>query len=94
MECCECHKEALSVRKMFPMAVATSIDALAVGVRFAFLGVEIWSSVGCIGLTTFLFSAVGVKLGGTFGARYKSKAELAGGIILLLIGLKILLEHI
>ena len=94
MECCECHKEALSVRKMFPMAVATSIDALAVGVSFAFLDVEIWSSVGCIGLTTFLFSAVGVKLGSTFGARYKSKAELAGGIILLLIGLKILFEHI
>ena len=94
VECCECGKKALSARKMFPMAVATSIDALAVGISFAVLDVDIWSSVGCIGLTTFIFSAVGVKIGSTFGTRYKSKAELAGGIILLLIGLKILIEHI
>ena len=75
------------------MAVATSIDALAVGVGFAFMNVEIWSAATTIGITTFAFSFVGVKIGGVFGARYKSKAELAGGIILILIGLKILLEH-
>lgn len=92
--CAECDKKALSARSMLPMAVATSIDALAVGVGFAFLGVDIWSSVTCIGITTFVLSAVGVKLGSRFGARYKSKAELAGGIILILIGLKILLEHL
>ncbi len=92
--CTECDKKALSVRSMFPMAVATSIDALAVGVGFAFLNVDIWSSVICIGITTFVLSAVGVKVGSLFGSRYKSKAELAGGIILICIGLKILLEHL
>ena len=91
--CAECEKRALSARSMFPLAVATSIDALAVGVSFAFLDVEIWSSVTCIGITTFVLSGVGMKLGSRFGARYKSKAELAGGIILIAIGLKILLEH-
>ena len=92
-ECEGCEKEALSARKMFPMAVATSIDALAVGVSFAFLSVDIWTSALTIGVTTFLFSFWGVKIGNIFGARHKSKAELAGGIILILIGLKILLEH-
>lgn len=84
---------ALSARRMFPLAVATSIDALAVGVSFALLSVDIWSSAFYIGLTTFLFSFVGVKVGAIFGTRYKSKAEFAGGIILIAIGLKILLEH-
>ena len=92
-ECEGCENEALSARKMFPMAVATSIDALAVGVSFAFLCVDIWSSALIIGITTFLFSFGGVKIGNIFGARHKSKAELAGGVILILIGLKILLEH-
>lgn len=92
--CEECEKEALSARKMFPMAVATSIDALAVGVSFAFLNVDIWTSALAIGITTFVFSFGGVKIGNIFGARHKSKAELAGGIILILIGLKILLEHL
>ena len=92
-ECEGCEKEALSARKMFPMAVATSIDALAVGVSFAFLSVDIWTSALIIGITTFLFSFGGVMIGNIFGARHKSKAELAGGIILILIGLKILLEH-
>lgn len=92
-ECKGCNDRPLSARKMLPMAVATSIDALAVGVGFAFLGVDIWSSALLIGLTTFVLSVVGVKIGNLFGARYKSKAELAGGIILILIGLKILLEH-
>lgn len=93
-EGCEgCEERAFAPRKMFPMAVATSIDALAVGVSFAFLGVNIWLSAATIGITTFLFSFVGVKIGNIFGARYKSGAELTGGIILILIGLKILLEH-
>lgn len=92
-ECVECTDNPLAARKMLPMAVATSIDALAVGVSFAFLGVDIWGAAATIGVTTFLFSAVGVKIGNIFGARYKSKAEVAGGIILILIGLKILLEH-
>ncbi|MBQ5931286.1 MAG: manganese efflux pump [Tidjanibacter sp.] len=88
-----CSTNELSARKMFPMAVATSIDALAVGVSFAFLAVDIWTSALAIGVTTFVLSFVGVKVGNIFGAKYKSKAELAGGIILILIGLKILLEH-
>ena len=92
-ECEGCEKEALSARKMLPMAVATSIDALAVGVSFAFLSVDIWTSALTIGVTTFLFSFGGVKIGNIFGAHHKSKAELAGGVILILIGLKILLEH-
>ncbi len=91
-ECCE-NTNPVSAKKMLPMAVATSIDALAVGVSFAFLKVDIWGAATAIGATTFVLSVVGVKLGGVFGARYKSKAELAGGIILILIGLKILLEH-
>lgn len=77
------------------MAIATSIDALAVGITFALLpSVNIWLAVGLITLVTFCFSAVGVKLGSIFGAKYKSKAELAGGIILVFMGLKILLEHL
>ena len=92
-ECEGCEKEALSARKMLPMAVATSIDALAVGVSLAFLNVDIWSSALIIGITTFVLSFWGVKIGNIFGTRHKSKAELAGGIILILIGLKILLEH-
>ena len=82
-----------SVRTMFAMAVATSIDALAVGVSFAFLKVNIWESVLIIGVVTALFSAVGVLIGNFFGARWKSKAEFAGGFILIAMGLKILLEH-
>ena len=83
-----------SFKTMLSMAVATSIDALAVGVSFAFLKVDIWSAILVIGVTTAAFSAAGVLVGNVFGARYKSKAELAGGIILVAIGLKILLEHI
>ena len=79
---------------MLPLAIATSIDALAVGVSFAFLKVNIWSSVLIIGITTFVLSAFGVKIGFSFGTRFKKKAELAGGIILILIGFKILMEHL
>ena len=80
--------------QMFPLAVATSIDALAVGVSFAFLRVSIIPAVSFIGVTTFALSLAGVKIGNVFGARFKSKSEMAGGIILILIGLKILLEHL
>ena len=81
-------------RAMLPLAVATSIDALAVGVTFAFLKVLILPAVTFIGVTTFLLSAVGVRVGAVFGARFRSGAELAGGVILVLMGLKILVEHL
>lgn len=82
-----------SFKTMLSLAVATSIDALAIGVSFAFLRVNIWTSVLIIGLTTGAFSAVGVVVGKWFGCRYKSKAEFAGGFILVAMGVKILLEH-
>ena len=82
------------VKTMLLLAVATSIDALAVGVTFAFLHFALRPSAGLIGVTTFLLSAAGIYVGAAFGARFKSAAELAGGIILILIGLKILLEHL
>ncbi len=82
-----------SVRTMFLMAVATSIDALAVGVSFAVLSVDIWSAMAIIGVTTFILSIVGLKIGNIFGCRYKCKAEFFGGFILLLLGTKILVEH-
>lgn len=85
---------SFGIGNMFILAVATSIDALAVGITFAFLQVNILAAVCIIGLTTFIFSAAGVKIGSVFGSRYKSGAETAGGIILILIGLKILLEHL
>ncbi len=78
---------------MLPLAVATSIDALAVGVTFACLRVEILPAIAIIGTTTLLLSGAGVKLGSAFGARYKAGAELAGGVVLILMGTKILLEH-
>lgn len=97
-ECCCCadeHNADLGVKTMFVMAVATSIDALAVGISLAMAGgVNIWLSVLLIGLTTFSFSAAGVKIGSLFGAAFEKKAQLAGGLILVLIGLKILLEHL
>lgn len=86
--------DSLGIKTMFLLAIATSIDALAVGVTFAFLQVAIIPAVSFIGIITFLLSAVGVKVGNHFGLKYKTKAELAGGIILLCIGLKILLEHL
>lgn len=85
---------SLGVKTMFLMAVATSIDALAIGVTFAFLEVNILFAVSCIGITTLLLSVLGVKIGNVFGIRYKSRAEAAGGVILILLGLKILLEHL
>ncbi len=86
--------ENSSQLQMLPLAVATSIDALAVGVSFACIQVEIWSSALIIGLTTFAFSIAGVKIGNVFGSKFEKEAEIVGGIILILIGLKILLEHL
>lgn len=83
-----------SWHSMLPMAIATSIDALAVGVSFAFLQVDIVPAVSFIGTVTFVLSGIGVKVGSVFGAKYKSKAELAGGLALILMGAKILLEHL
>ena len=91
---CENESDSLDIKTMFLLAVATSIDALAVGITFAFLKVNIAAAVSFIGITTFIISAAGVKIGNIFGTKYKSKAELAGGIILILLGLKILLEHL
>lgn len=85
---------AMDVKTMLLLAVATSIDALAVGVTFAFLQVQIVPAITFIGVVTFVFSAVGIKIGSIFGTKYKSKAEFVGGVILILIGLKILLEGI
>ena len=91
-ECCTLNPD-FSPKTMLAMAVATSIDALAIGVSFAFLKVNIWLAVPFIGLTTGIFSAAGIYIGNLFGNRYKSKAEVAGGIILVAMGLKILLDH-
>ena len=86
--------DSFDVKTMLLLAIATSIDALAVGVTFAFLAVNIVPAVSFIGVITFVFGFAGIKIGNVFGTKYKSKAELAGGVILILIGLKILLEHL
>ncbi len=93
---CDCGDHAdLSVKTMFVMAVATSIDALAVGISLAMAGdVNIWIAITLIGITTFALSALGVKIGNIFGSRFEKKAQMAGGIILILLGVKILLEHL
>lgn len=93
-ECEECAEEDFSFKAMLPLAIATSIDALAVGVTFAFLKVNIFTAIIIISVTTFFISMGGVKIGNIFGSKYKSKAEIAGGCILILMGLKILLEHL
>lgn len=85
---------SLAFQAMLVLAVATSIDALAVGVTFAFLHVNVWQAIVCIGAVTFLLSMVGVKVGNVFGVRYKAKAEATGGVILILLGLKILMEGV
>lgn len=85
---------ALGFKPMLLMAIATSIDALAVGVTFAFLAVRIIPAVALIGFTTLLLSAAGVRLGSVFGAKYQRRAEMLGGCVLILLGLKILLEHL
>lgn len=110
-EACSCNasgggscSDALDVKTMFVMAVATSIDALAIGVTFAMVPVNVLPAasefintligVGCIGVITFALSCLGVKIGNVFGAKYEKKAELAGGMILVCLGLKILIEHL
>ncbi|MBE6750287.1 MAG: manganese efflux pump [Ruminococcaceae bacterium] len=91
----EIGKADFSCKTMFPMAIATSIDALAIGITFALLpDVNIVAAVSFIGATTFILSALGVKLGHIFGAKYKSGAEFAGGAILIILGIKILVEHL
>ena len=84
----------LDHKKLFLMAIATSIDALAIGVTFAFLETAILPAIGIIGCTTFCISVAGVAVGCWFGARYKQRAEITGGVILVLLGCKILLEHL
>lgn len=91
---CEKKDESVGFKTMIVLAVATSIDALAAGISFAFLKVNILAAVGFIGIITLSLSIVGVKIGNVFGCRYKSKAEFAGGVILVLMGVKILLEHL
>jgi len=92
---CEEHDADLSFRTMFIMAVATSIDALAVGISLAMAGnVNIWIAITLIGVITFAMCALGVKIGNIFGSRFEKKAQVAGGVILILLGTKILLEHL
>ena len=86
--------DSFTFRTMLPLAIATSIDALAMGVTFAFLQVQIVPAVLFIGVITFVLSAIGLKVGNVFGAKYKSRAELFGGVVLVLMGVKILLEHL
>ncbi len=93
---CDCEdksRRGFGTITMFTLAVATSIDALAIGITFAFFKVAIIPAVITIGITTILFSVAGLKIGNIFGCKYKSQAELLGGVILILIGLKILIEH-
>ena len=94
-ECCNNQNGDFGVKTMFVMAIATSIDALAIGVSMALAGnVNIWIAIALIGVTTCVTSALGVKIGNVFGAKFEKKAQAAGGIILILLGLKILLEHL
>lgn len=86
--------DAMDFKTMFVLSIATSIDALAMGISFAALHVEIFSAVSVIGIATFLLSAIGVKIGSLFGERFKRGAEIAGGIILICIGIKIVIEHL
>lgn len=86
-------EESLRLKELLMLSVATSIDALAAGVTFAFLQVHIFYAISLIGVTTFVLSLAGVAIGNRFGIRFKSKAELIGGIVLILMGVKILLEH-
>lgn len=93
-ECEDCGCDRLDMKQLCVMAVATSIDALAVGIPFPSLGVHIGQAASLIGIVTFALCMLGVALGNRFGARFKSKATLAGGVVLILVGTKILLEHL
>lgn len=91
---CSCSNEILDFKELFILAIATSIDALAIGITFAFLGINIINSATLIGISTFIISFVGVMIGNKFGTKYKEKASILGGAVLIIIGLKILLEHL
>ena len=92
---CEDHTDDFAFKTMLVMAIATSIDALAVGISLAMAGnVNIFTAVLLIGVTTFILSAIGVKIGNVFGSKYEKKAQFCGGVILILLGTKILLEHL
>lgn len=95
-EACACGEDepGLDIKELIMLAVATSIDALAVGITFAFLGVNIWLAIVVIGVTTFALSFVGVAIGNQFGSRFEKPATIAGGVVLIIIGLKILIEHL
>lgn len=95
-DCAACadDEQKLDLKELLMLAVATSIDALAVGVTFAFLGMSIWAPIAIIGLTTFVLSFAGVAVGNQFGARFEKPATIAGGVVLILIGCKILVEHL
>lgn len=90
----ETNNDKVDIRTMIPLAVATSIDALAIGITFAFLKVNILTATIIITITTFILSNIGTKIGNKFGIKYKNKAELIGGLILIIMGIKILLEHL
>ena len=91
----ETEGDQLDIGQLFLMAIATSIDALAIGVTFALLpGVNIWTSIALIGCTTFMISFAGVDIGFRFGNKYEKKAQIVGGVILIVLGIKILLEHL
>lgn len=94
VDSCDTEGEKLDIKELFLLAIATSIDALAVGISLAFLNVDIFSAIGVIGVTTFILSLAGVLIGNFFGARFEKGANIAGGIVLILIGTKILLEHL
>lgn len=92
----ECEKvgDSFGVKTMLPLAVATSIDALVVGITFSFFSVNILAAITIIGITTFSFSVVGLKVGNVFGLKYRAKAEFFGGLVLIFMGIKILVEHL
>lgn len=90
----EIQNDNLSFKEMIILAIATSIDALTIGITFAFLEINIWISVAIIGIVTFILSVIGVKIGNVFGARYEKISKVIGGIILITMGVKILLEHL
>ena len=93
-DCSDSENDDVSFKTMIVLAIATSIDALAVGITFAFLNVNIVLAVALIGIITFVLSMIGTKIGNRFGNKYGSKAEILGGTILILLGIKILLEHL
>ena len=90
----ECQDDSLRLGDLIMLSIATSVDALAVGITFAFFNVSLLLSVSMIGIITFIICVIGVKVGNVFGEKYKSKAELAGGLILIVMGAKILIDHL